>query len=167
MASISSIETDSIATTQILSKIVYLPVKLAIKCIQTSRKEKLRKQPMVILCNGCSARHMFCTIFVSSSGAKILEKQVRSSSYQALFFFKENLCSHGKLLKLLEIACWKLCLYRQLFCIRQTSQLSQFYRVSLAELCALLINTFEKLNLINSDANLQPPQHLKLSFLWH
>ena len=36
------------------------------------------------------------------------------------------------------------------------------YRVALAELCALLINTFEKLHLINSEANLQ---HLKWSFL--
>ena len=41
-----------------------------------------------------------------------------------------------------------------------------FY-VSLAELCALLINTFEKLHLINSEANLRPPQHLTRSFLWN
>ena len=46
----------------------------------------------------------------------------------------------------LEIAYWKLGLYGQLFCIRQTFHFSQFYRVSLTELCALLINTFEKLH---------------------
>ena len=46
----------------------------------------------------------------------------------------------------LEINHWKLRLYGQLFCIRQTSQFSQFYRVSLADLYALLINTFEKLH---------------------
>ena len=49
--------------------------------------------------------------------------------------------------------------------IRQTSQFSQFYRVSLAELFALLINIFEKLHLINLGANLRLPQHLKRSFL--
>ena len=37
--------------------------------------------------------------------------------------------------------------------------------VSLADLCALLINTLEKLPLINSDANLRLPEHLKRSFL--
>ena len=67
----------------------------------------------------------------------------------------------------LEIAYWKLCLYGQLFCIRQTWRFSQFYRVSLAELCALLINIFEKLHLINSEADLRPLQHLNRSFLWH
>ena len=36
--------------------------------------------------------------------------------------------------------------------------------VSLADLCALLINTFEKLPIINSEANLRPPQHLQGSF---
>ena len=67
----------------------------------------------------------------------------------------------------LEIAYLKLCLCRQLFYIRQTSQFSQFYRVSLAELCALLINIFEKLRLIKSAANLRLSQHLNRSFLWH
>ena len=47
----------------------------------------------------------------------------------------------------LEIAYRKLCLYGQLFCIRQPSQFSQFYRLPLAEPCALLINIFEKLHL--------------------
>ena len=45
----------------------------------------------------------------------------------------------------------------------QNLQLSQFYRVSLADL-VLLINTFEKLPLINLETNVRPPQHLKLSF---
>ena len=65
----------------------------------------------------------------------------------------------------LEIAYLKLCLCGQLFCIRQTLQFSQFYRVSLAELCALLINIFEKLLPVNSEANLRPPQLLNRSFL--
>ena len=75
----------------------------------------------------------------------------------------------GDRLWALEIAYWKLCLYGQLFCIRQTSQFSQFYRVSLAELCALLLNIFEKLNklITNSEANLRPPQHLNRSFKWY
>ena len=73
----------------------------------------------------------------------------------------------GDRLWALEIAYWKLCFYGQLFCMRQTSQFSQFYRMSLAELCALLINIFEKLHLINSEANLRLPQHLNSSFLWH
>ena len=62
----------------ILSKIASFHVKLAIKCIQTSRKEKFHKQPGV---NDGSVRHMFRAIFVSLSVAKILEKHVRSSSY--------------------------------------------------------------------------------------
>ena len=37
----------------------------------------------------------------------------------------------------------------------------------LAEPCGLLINIFEKLHLINSEANLRSPQHLNRSFLWH
>ena len=32
----------------------------------------------------------------------------------------------------------------ELFCIVETSQLTRFHRVSLAELCALLINTLKK-----------------------
>ena len=51
---------------------------------------------------------------------------------------------------------WKLRFYGKLFCIRQTFQLSLFCRVSLADLCALLKNTFKK----TSEANLRPPQHL-------
>ena len=163
---------------------------------------------MVILCNGCPIRNMFCTIFVSLSVAKILKKHVRSSSYLIQVFLKEDFHSHGKLLNAyfyysfltsnfwnryfseflfvaserkenniyqrklkpgdrswaLEIAYWKVFLHGQLFCIRQNSQFSQFYRVPLVELCALLINTSEKLHLINSEANLRPPQHLKCSF---
>ena len=44
---------------KILSKIVSLLVKLAIKCIPTSRKEKFNKHPVVILFkNGCSVRQL-------------------------------------------------------------------------------------------------------------
>ena len=67
---------------EILSKIVFLHVKLAIMCIQSSKKETFHKQPVGFLFkNNCSVRHMFCTIFVSLSVAKILEKYVKSSSY--------------------------------------------------------------------------------------
>ena len=66
----------------ILSKLVSFHVKLAIKCIQTSRKEKFHEQPVVILFkNDCSVRHMFRTTFAFLSLAKILEKHVRSRSY--------------------------------------------------------------------------------------
>ena len=71
----------------------------------------------------------------------------------------------GDKLWALEIAYWK-CLYGQLFCIRQISQFLQFYRVSLAQVCAVLINIFEKFHLINSVRNLRPPKHLNRSFLW-
>ena len=71
----------------------------------------------------------------------------------------------GDKLWALEITNWKFRLYGKLLCIKQTSQLSQFYCLSLADLCALLINIFEKLPLINSEANLRLPQHLKWSFL--
>ena len=114
---------------------------------------------VVLLKNGCSVRHTCSTIFGSLSVAKIFEKQVRSSSYLAQFFFKENphlygkfierlfllqvlytklferiffgtpICSNkvyqrklkpGDRLWALEITYWELCLYGQLFCIRQT-----------------------------------------------
>ena len=45
-----------------------LHVKLAIKCILTSAKEKFDKQPVVnVFKNDCSVRRIFCTIFVSLS----------------------------------------------------------------------------------------------------
>ena len=62
----------------------------------------------------------------------------------------------GNRLWALGITFWKLRLYGKLFCLRQTLQLSQFYRLSPSDLCALLI----KLPLINSEANLRPSQHL-------
>ena len=136
-----------------------------------------------------SVRHMFRTIRVPLSVAKVLGKHVRSSSYLVLVFFKENslktvisiiitfepifsrtLSGDRKINKIyqpklksgnelwaLEIVHYKLRLYGKLFCIRQTLQLLQFYRVSVADLCVLLINTFENLPLINSEANLRPP----------
>ena len=42
---------------------------------------------------------------------------------------------------------------------------SRFHGVSLAALCALLINTLVKVHLINSEANLRPLKHLKWSSL--
>ena len=82
-ASLSSIEKDSKATTRDSFKdCMSLHVKLEIKCIQILRKENFHKQSVIIwLKNGCSVRHMLCTIFVPLSVTKILEKHVRSSSY--------------------------------------------------------------------------------------
>ena len=51
---------------------------------------------VTFLKNGCSVRHIFCTIFVPLSVVKVLGKHVRGSSYLALVFFKENSYSHGK-----------------------------------------------------------------------
>ena len=71
-------------------------VQLEIKCMQTSRKEKSHTLPVVILVkNGCSVKHKFCTIFVPLSVAKVLEKHVRRSLYLVSAFFKENSDSHG------------------------------------------------------------------------
>ena len=84
----------------ILSKIVSLHVKLAIKCIQTSKKEKFHKQSAVIwFKKDCSVRHMFYKIVVSLSVTKILAKHIRSSSYLLWLFFKENSHLHENLLK--------------------------------------------------------------------
>ena len=77
MTSISSNEKGSVAPTRDSFKNFH--VKLVLKCIQTSRKEKFHKQSVVILFqNDCS---VFCTIFVSLPVAKILAKHVRGSSY--------------------------------------------------------------------------------------
>ena len=47
---------------EILLKIVSFHLKLEIKYTQTSKKETFHKQSVVILLkNGCSVRHMFCT----------------------------------------------------------------------------------------------------------
>ena len=54
-------------------------------------KRKVPQVSVLILRkNGCSVRHMFCSIFVPFSVAKVLEKHVESSSYLLLVFFKEN-----------------------------------------------------------------------------
>ena len=81
MACRSSFEKDSIATTQDSFKDCILACKISNQMHTNFEKKTVRKQPMVILCNDCSVRHMFCKIFVSSSVVKILEKHVRSSSY--------------------------------------------------------------------------------------
>ena len=63
-------------------------------------KRKFRIQSVVILLkNGCSVRHIFCTIFVPLFIAKVLEKHIGSSSYLILAFFKENSHSHEKFTK--------------------------------------------------------------------
>ena len=122
MVSFSSIEKDFTATTQESFKDVSMHVKLEIKCIQTSRKEKFHKQSVVILLkNGCSVKHIFCTIFVPLSVAKVIGKHVRSSSYLVLVFLKKNSHSHGKsterlfLLKLLYNKFFELIFFRTPF----------------------------------------------------
>ena len=82
MASITSIEKDSIATTRDSFKDCILACKISNQVHTDFEKRKVHKQPVVILLkNNCSVRHMFCTILVSLSVAKILEKHIRSSSY--------------------------------------------------------------------------------------
>ena len=53
--------------------------------------------------------------------------------------------------------------FHAIICIRQALQFLQFYLVSLAELCTLLLNIFEKLHLINSEVNLRLDTPLKLA----
>ena len=82
MASIRSIEKDSIATTPDSFKDCILACKVSNQVHTNFEKRDVHKQPVAILFkNDCSVRHMFCTIFVSLSVAKILKKHVRSRSY--------------------------------------------------------------------------------------
>ena len=69
---LSSIKKDSVVTTRDSSKDCILHVKLAIKCIQTSRKEKFHQQSVVILLKNFvrHVRHMLCTTFVPLSVPK-------------------------------------------------------------------------------------------------
>ena len=71
---LNSIKKDFIVTIQDYFKDLSLHVKLEIKCIHSSKKEKFRKQPVVVLTkNDCSVGHMFRTIFVLSSISKVLQ----------------------------------------------------------------------------------------------
>ena len=133
---------------------------------------------VILLKNGCSVGHMFCTIFVPLSETKMLEKHVRSSSYlvQAFFtfawkyyfyhssfipnflnryfqksyflsriekstkFINENLnlarnCGRSNLLENY--------VFTDNYFTQDRLRNSKFYRVSLADLYALLINAFE------------------------
>ena len=193
MIFLSSIDKDSITTTRNSFKSCILACKIR---NQMHRNFEKRKVPQAVsgnfAQNSCSVRHMFCTIFVLLSVAKVLKKHAQSSSYLVLVFlycnysaphysnwkflellflvgdrkidkiYQRKLKSGNRLLAL-EITHWKLSVYGKLFSIRQTLQLSQFYRALLADLCALLINTFENF----SKANLRPGQHLKWNCLWH
>ena len=68
MVSLSSIEKDSTARDPFKDCI------LAYKIRNQIRKERFHKQSAVILLkNGCSVRHMFCTTFIRFSVAKVLE----------------------------------------------------------------------------------------------
>ena len=55
-----------------------------------------RKVPQEVSGNFAQKWLLCKTIFVPLSVAKVLGKQVRSSSYLVLVFFKENSYSHGK-----------------------------------------------------------------------
>ena len=123
-------------------------------------KRKVSQVSVLILRkNGCSVRHMFCSIFVPFSVAKVLEKHVESSSYLLLVFFKENfhmgnllngcfcysytnffkpiffrapISTWGSRLWVLKINNCKLCLYG-IFYIRQTcnsQSFTAFYRLA-------------------------------------
>ena len=95
MVSLSSIEKDSIATTRDLFRDCILPCKIR---NQTLRKEKFHKQSVVILQKKFLLFCKTCVLYniLLLSTAKVLEKYVRSSSYLAAIFFKENSHSHGK-----------------------------------------------------------------------
>ena len=80
MASISSIERDSIVITQDSFKDYTLHVKLEIEHAQSARKE-VRQAGVVWLKNGFSIRHMFCATFVPLSGDKIFKEYLPSSSF--------------------------------------------------------------------------------------
>ena len=85
MTSISSIEKHSVATTPDSLKDCILACKINNQVLTNFEK---RKAPQVAACGtflfskfDCSVRHMFCTIFVSLSVDKHLEKHVRPTSY--------------------------------------------------------------------------------------
>ena len=73
---------DSIATTRDFFKDCILACKIRNQIHTNFEKRKVPLELVVILLkNGCSVRHMFCTIFVSFSLKKVLDKHVRSSLY--------------------------------------------------------------------------------------
>ena len=97
MTSISSIEKDSLATTPDSFKDCILACKISNQVHTNFEKRKVPQAASgKFVQNDCFVRHVFCTIFVSLSAAKILEKRVRGSSYLLSIFFKENSNSHGK-----------------------------------------------------------------------
>ena len=66
---ICSIEKDFKVTTQDSFNFVSLQVKLEIKCIQSSRREKFHKQPVVVLLKDvCSVKHILYSIFSFTCG---------------------------------------------------------------------------------------------------
>ena len=77
MTSVSSIQKDSTATTPDSFKDCILTCKIN---NQVHKNFEKRKVPQAgsgnLFKNDCSARHMFCTIFVSLSVAKTLQKHV-------------------------------------------------------------------------------------------
>ena len=77
MVSSSSIEKDSLATTRDSFENWILACKIRNQ-IHTNFEK--RKVPQAVSGN-LAVRHMFCTMFVPSCVAKVLEKHVRSSSY--------------------------------------------------------------------------------------
>ena len=82
MTSISSIEEDSIATTPDSFRDCILACEISNQVHTNFEKRKVPQAASGnFVQNACSVRHMFCTIFVSLSVAKILENHVRSSSY--------------------------------------------------------------------------------------
>ena len=77
MTSISSIEKDFIATTPDSFKDCILACKISNQMHKNFEKRKVPQAASGNLFkNDCSARHVFCTIFVSLSVAKILQKHV-------------------------------------------------------------------------------------------
>ena len=89
MTSISSIEKDSLATTPDSFKDCILACKISNQVHTNFEKRKVPQAASAkFVQNDCFVRHVFCTVVVSLSAAKILEKHVRGSSYLFIFAWK-------------------------------------------------------------------------------
>ena len=97
MVSLILIEKDSVATVWDSFKYCILACKIRNQMHANFEKRKVPEAHGGNFAqNGSSVRHMFCTIFVPLSVAKVLQKHVRSSPFLVLFFSKENSHSHSK-----------------------------------------------------------------------
>ena len=78
--------------------------------------------------------YFYYSSFISDFLSKYFQELLFVAGERKIYKIYQRKLKLADKLWALEIAYLKLCICRQLFCIRQTSQFSQFYRVSLAEL---------------------------------